>query len=247
MKIEGMQDIMEVSYLKNMIKKTVGDGIEADYAFEVIMNSLNEENNTSNKSESNTVVEFSKGRRLDDSPMILRKNNDENLLINVKELNNYVNNLKSTDEIEVNTVEELTENSLMDKIYSTVDKYANKYNVDRNLILGIIKQESNFDPNVESYAGAKGLMQLMDFNSETFGISNPFDIEENIEGGVKLLRNYLDMFDDNVEMALMAYNGGPGTMERRGVTSSSDLYKMPEETQNYVPKVMSNYNSYRNS
>jgi soluble lytic murein transglycosylase-like protein len=49
------------------------------------------------------------------------------------------------------------------------------------------------------------------------------------------------MYGGDVRMALMAYNGGPGTMSRRGVTSASDLYKMPQETQNYVVKVMSNY------
>ena len=66
----------------------------------------------------------------------------------------------------------------MDTIYKTVDKYASKYGVDRNLVLAIIKQESNFNPNATSHAGAKGLMQLMDFNSEAYGLTNPYDIEQ---------------------------------------------------------------------
>lgn len=132
----------------------------------------------------------------------------------------------------------------VEKIYSTVDKYSQKYGVDRNLILSIIKQESNFNPNAVSSAGAKGLMQLMDFNSDAYGVTNPFDVDQNIEAGVKHIKDYLNMFDGNLEMALMAYNGGPGTMERRGVKSSSDLYKMPQETQNYVPKILENYRAY---
>lgn len=109
----------------------------------------------------------------------------------------------------------------------------------KNLILAIIKQESNFNPNAESGVGAKGLMQLMAFNSEAYGVKNPFDIDENINAGVKHIKSYLDKYNGNIEMALMAYNAGPGTMARRGVNSPSDLYKMPEETQNYVPKIMS--------
>ena len=81
-------------------------------------------------------------------------------------------------------------------------------------------------------------MQIMDFNLESYGVNNPFDIDENIEAGVKHIKSYLDMYDGNVEMALMAYNSGPGTVQRRGVTSLNDLYKMPEETQNYVTKIM---------
>ena len=81
-------------------------------------------------------------------------------------------------------------------------------------------------------------MQIMDINLEAYEVNNPFDINENIEAGVKHIKSYLDMYDGNVEMALMAYNAGPGTIQRRGVTSLSDLYKMPEETQNYVAKIM---------
>ncbi|MBS5950184.1 MAG: lytic transglycosylase domain-containing protein, partial [Clostridium sp.] len=117
-----------------------------------------------------------------------------------------------------------------------------KYGVDKNLVLAIIKHESNFDPNVVSSAGAKGLMQLMDFNSEAYGLTNPFDIDQNINAGVQHIKSYLDLYDGNVELALMAYNAGPGTVSRRGVNSIDDLYKMPQETQNYVTKIMKQLN-----
>lgn len=129
----------------------------------------------------------------------------------------------------------------MDKINAAVESASKKYGVDKQLIRAIIKAESNFNPKVTSHAGAQGVMQIMPFNFKMLGITNGYDIEQNINGGVKLLKQYLDRFNGNVEMALMAYNGGPGTMQKRGVASPSDLYKMPKETQNYIPKVLKFY------
>ncbi|GEA33650.1 lytic transglycosylase domain-containing protein [Clostridium diolis] len=127
------------------------------------------------------------------------------------------------------------------KIYSAVDDAAKKYGVDPNLILAVIKQESDFDPNSTSGVGATGLMQIMPENFSHLGITDGYDVEQNVSGGTKLLKEYLDKYNGSSELALMAYNGGPGTMQRRGVSSASDLYKMPQETQNYVPKVMGYY------
>lgn len=126
-------------------------------------------------------------------------------------------------------------------IESVVQKASEKYGIDENLIKSIIKIESNFNPNAVSKAGATGLMQIMPFNYEDLGITDPFDIEQNIEGGTKYIKKCLDMYNGDVQMALMAYNGGCGRMASRGVTSINDLYKMPKETQNYVSKVMEYY------
>lgn len=126
-------------------------------------------------------------------------------------------------------------------IESVVQKASQKHGIDENLIKSIIKVESNFNPNVVSSAGAKGLMQIMPFNYDSLGITDPFDIEQNIEGGTKYIKKCLDMYNGDVEMALMAYNGGSGRMASRGVNSVNDLYKMPKETQNYVSKVMEYY------
>ena len=84
-------------------------------------------------------------------------------------------------------------------------------------------------------------MQLMPENCKDLGISDPFNIEQNIDGGTRHIKEYLDKYNGDVEMALMAYNGGPTRMARRGVKSINDIYKMPKETQNYVPKVMKYY------
>ena len=84
-------------------------------------------------------------------------------------------------------------------------------------------------------------MQLMPENVKSYGVKDPYNIEENIDAGTRHIRDYIKMFDGNIEMGLMAYNAGPGTMARRGVKSPSDLYKLPKETQNYVPKVLKYY------
>lgn len=116
-----------------------------------------------------------------------------------------------------------------------------KYGVDENLIRSIIKVESDFNPKCTSKAGAKGLMQLMPENCRDLGVKNPFDIYENIDGGTRHIKEYLDKYNGDTKMALMAYNGGPTRMRKRGVNSPEDIYLMPKETQNYVPKVMKYY------
>lgn len=131
--------------------------------------------------------------------------------------------------------------SVDERIENAIAISAKKYGVDEKLVKAIIKIESNFDPKVVSLAGAKGLMQLMPENCRDLGISDPFNIEQNIDGGVRHIKEYLDRYNGDMEMALMAYNGGPTRMINRGVRSMNDIYKMPKETQNYVPKVMSYY------
>lgn len=144
---------------------------------------------------------------------------------------------QKTNKIEISNKDE----NISTKIKNAIKKAAEKYNIDENLIRSIIKVESNFNPNVVSSAGAKGLMQLMPFNCTDLGVTDPFDIEQNINGGTKHIKDYLKMYGGDVQMALMAYNGGPGRMASRGVKSIEDIYKMPKETQNYVSKVMEHY------
>ncbi len=139
--------------------------------------------------------------------------------------------------IEVDTKDK----SVKSRIENAVEQASKKYNVDANLIKAIIKVESDFNPNTVSSAGAKGLMQLMPENCRDLGVTNPFNIEQNIDAGTRHIKEYIDMFGGSIEMGLMSYNGGPGRMRSRGVESISDLYKMPKETQNYIPKVIKYY------
>ncbi|HBF0595191.1 TPA: lytic transglycosylase domain-containing protein [Clostridioides difficile] len=159
--------------------------------------------------------------------------NSENLF---NELDNVVNNTTSRF-IDIDTKDK----NVKVRIENAVEQASKKYNVDSNLIKAIIKVESDFNPNTVSSAGAKGLMQLMPENCRDLGVTDPFNIEQNIDAGTRHIKEYIDMFGGSIEMGLMAYNGGPGRMKSRGVESISDLYKMPKETQNYIPKVMKYY------
>ncbi|MBU5592061.1 lytic transglycosylase domain-containing protein [Clostridium sp. MSJ-4] len=115
-----------------------------------------------------------------------------------------------------------------------------RYGIDEKLIRSIIKQESDFNPNTTSWAGAMGLMQLMPENVKEEGVTNPYDIVENVYAGTRHFKKYLNQFK-SLEMALAAYNCGPGTMARRGVDSIDKIDRLPSETRHYVRIVMDNY------
>ncbi|MFA6941091.1 MAG: lytic transglycosylase domain-containing protein [Clostridiaceae bacterium] len=136
-----------------------------------------------------------------------------------------------------------TGNSSID---SAINKASEKYNVDAKFIKSVIKQESNFNPNSVSSAGAMGLMQLMPSNAKYYGASNPYDVNQNVDAGTRLLKDYLNMYGDNKKMALAAYNAGPTRIKNKGVTDTSQFNKLPKETQNYVKKVMNYYSSQSN-
>jgi soluble lytic murein transglycosylase-like protein len=117
-----------------------------------------------------------------------------------------------------------------------------KYGVDPALIKGVIQSESSFHSNAVSSAGAKGLMQLMDDTARGLGVTNSFDPAQNIDGGTRFLSYLLRKYDGNVSTALAAYNAGPGRVDRLGIANDQDvaanLQKLPEETQNYIRKVL---------
>lgn len=109
--------------------------------------------------------------------------------------------------------------------------------VDVNLLLSIAKAESSFDPSVTSHSGAMGIMQLMPFTAEEYGVSNAYSAAESIPAGAKLLANLLTKYNGDVSLAAAAYNAGSGSVEKyNGIPPY-------EETQNYVKKVLSYYNS----
>ncbi len=111
--------------------------------------------------------------------------------------------------------------------------------VDPALVYAVIHQESSGNPEVVSSKGAKGLMQLMDPTAKELGVADSLNPEQNIQGGTKYLRQMLDRFEGDLELALAAYNAGPGTVERYGGIPPYT------ETQNYVKKVKQRYEMYR--
>lgn len=116
---------------------------------------------------------------------------------------------------------------------------ANRYGIEPALLFGLIEQESGFNPNAQSSAGASGLTQLMPGTAASLGVANPFDPREAIEGGARYLAQLLAEFNGNVEEALAAYNAGPGAVRAAG-----GVPPIPE-TQAYVAAVLANAKAFR--
>ncbi len=116
----------------------------------------------------------------------------------------------------------------MDAIFQEA---ANTYGVSVNLLKAVGMAESNFNQYAQSGAGAQGVMQLMPATAASLGVTDSFDARQNIMGGAKLLAQNLSMYGGNIDLALAAYNAGPGNVAAYGGVPPF------AETQNYVAKV----------
>lgn len=122
-----------------------------------------------------------------------------------------------------------------DEVDNAVVMAAARHNVDPNLVRAVIKVESNFNSNAVSRKGAMGLMQLMPQTARSLNVKNPFDPEQNVDAGVRHLKQLLENYGGDVNLTLAAYNAGAGAVARSaGVPHFA-------ETQNYVRKITNLY------
>jgi soluble lytic murein transglycosylase-like protein len=113
-----------------------------------------------------------------------------------------------------------------------ISEHSQANGIRADLVRAVIQVESAFNPFARSPKGALGLMQLMPATIRDFGVRNPFDPVDNIRAGVAYLRELLDRYQNNEQLALAAYNAGPGAVDRHGQTVPP--YR---ETQNYVAQI----------
>ena len=126
-----------------------------------------------------------------------------------------------------------------DRFNEIITRAADRYEVDSALIKAVIMTESAYNPKAVSKQGAKGLMQLMPGTARALGVKNAFNPAHNINGGVKYLRQLLDTFDNNIELALAAYNAGTSKVKRHGGIPPI------KATRRYVSKVFAYYRHYK--
>jgi soluble lytic murein transglycosylase-like protein len=130
--------------------------------------------------------------------------------------------------------------SVRKRYQKDIESAARRHNVDPALIHAVISAESGYNPFARSQAGAAGLMQLMPETAKRFGARNRLDPAENIHAGTRYLRVLMDLFNNDLELVLAAYNAGENAVIRAG-------HRVPpyEETMTYVPRVLRYYQNYR--
>ncbi len=177
---------------------------------------------------------------------VLTEFEEENINVPSSNLNPTFTSSTSTqnENKEADSIEKSSKSSVISSVPSSehlnhkneyddiISEMSQKYDVPFDLIKLVINTESSFNPDAVSSSGAIGLMQLMPATAEWLGVDDAFDPRENIEGGTKYLSYLLDRYDGKLELALAAYNAGPGNVDKyKGIPPFT-------ETQNYVKKIL---------
>ena len=122
------------------------------------------------------------------------------------------------------------------KIDNLIRHYGAQHGVDPFLIYCLMSQESSFTAGATSPKGAQGLMQLMPGTAARYGVTNPYDVAQNIQGGTRYLKDLLKMFNGRIDLALAGYNAGEGAVMKFGNTIPPY-----DETRNYVRLILKRY------
>jgi len=128
------------------------------------------------------------------------------------------------------------------KIDNLIRYYSGQHGVDPYLVYCLMSQESSFSSRATSYKGAQGLMQLMPDTAARYGVTNPYDVAQNIMGGTRYLRDLLKMFNGRVDLALAGYNAGEGAVMKYG-----NVIPPYSETRNYVKLILQRYGKKKTS
>ena len=143
-----------------------------------------------------------------------------------------------TNKVKEYVIENVGDFELANELYGYIKYYEKEYGVEEELVVSVIKVESNYDVVAVSPVGAIGLMQLMPKTAEYLGVEAEY-IPENIKGGVKYLKECLSKNGEDIALALAAYNAGLGAVKKY---SSIPPYR---ETQKYIEKVLKEYNKLK--
>lgn len=137
--------------------------------------------------------------------------------------------VKSTSSLEFDSMynKKCIENNLDEIFYNASEKYG----VDVNLLKAVGFVESSFRTDAVSKSGAMGIMQLMPYTAKNYGVKDPFDATQNIEGGARLLAFLMDKYDGNITLACAAYNAGSGAVDASGGVPDT------EQAVRYVQKI----------
>ncbi len=213
------------------------------------VNYINNQNYPANLNPIDTIYPANKPNNMESFENILQsttKSNFGSLLLGPQAMRVNADIVKNNSQNSLtNTLNELnganaaatynTSGASKAQILSMVSKVSEKYGVDDKLVKALIKQESGFNPDATSKAGAMGLMQLMPATAKHLGVKDAYNPLQNVEGGVKYLKSMLDKYNGNIILALAAYNAGPGAVDKY---SGVPPY---QETQNYVKNILANY------